>query len=55
MLMIKVDLVELGLKDSVGHDDDAYSMAYQSDSSCENSLVRDMMLYWLYTYEYLPS
>lgn len=54
MLSIKEELFQLGLKISVGHDDDAYSMAYQSDLP-ENSSVWDMMLYRLYNYEYLPS
>ena len=36
MFLNEIELVQLGLKDSAGHDD-AYNMTYQSDSSYENS------------------
>ena len=39
MLSNEVELVKLGLSNIVGYNDDAYNLAYQSDSSYESSSV----------------
>ncbi len=38
MLSNKVELVKLGLSDNVGYNGEAYSLAYQSDSSYEKKI-----------------